>query len=54
MSAARYLDGGSKFLVQTRDADYRIDGCFQLFDAQSGKELNRIICAEASEELANF
>jgi WD40 repeat protein len=43
-SAARYVDDGGKLLVKTRDASYRTDGAFQLFDAQSGKELNRIIC----------
>jgi len=45
-SAARYLDEGSKLLVKTHDASYRTDGTFQLFDAQSGKELNRITCQE--------
>ena len=42
-SAALYLDDGSKLLVKTDDATYRTDGTFLLFDAQSGKEVNRII-----------
>src|SRR5260221_8215977 len=41
VDAVRYLDGGSKFLVKTRNAVYHADGCFQLFDARSGKELSR-------------
>lgn len=49
VETVRYLDGGSKFLVKTRDADYRIDGCFQLFDAQSGKELNRFTSQMSAE-----
>jgi WD40 repeat protein len=39
--AMRYVDGGSKLLVKTSDPAYRMDGVFQLFDAQSGNELNR-------------
>jgi hypothetical protein len=49
---ARYLDGGNKLLVKTNDASYRTDGNFQLFDAQSGKELNRISWQESAEQRA--
>src|SRR5207253_1704097 len=44
-----YLDAGSKLLVKTRDRDYRVDGCFQLFDAESGKELNRFTSQGTAE-----
>jgi hypothetical protein len=52
VEAVRFLDGGSKFLVKTRDADYRIDGCFQLFDAQTGKELYRFTSRMTAEQEA--
>src|ERR1051326_7052690 len=50
VEAVRYLDGGRKLLVKTRHADYRVNGSFQLFDAQSGKELN-LLTSRVSDEL---
>ena len=52
VSAARYLDGGRKLLVKTHDATYRTHGTFQMFNAQSGKELNQIALEDTAEQLA--
>ncbi len=49
VEAVRYLDGGRTTLVKTSDPDYRIDGSFQLFDARSGKELNRLTSRRSAE-----
>src|SRR5579864_6239653 len=50
VEAVRYLDGGRKLLVKTGDRHYRIEACFQLFDAQSGKELNRLTSKRTAEQ----
>ena len=54
VKAVSYLDDGRIFLVRTDDRDYRVDACFQLFDAQSGKELNRIISRRSMDVLKDM
>jgi WD40 repeat protein len=42
VTAARFLDGGSKILVKARESQhYVIDATYHLFDAQTGRELHR-------------